>query len=123
MRYLFIAHSCFLDVFSDGTGILVVKFISILKDIERLCENNHVFWLLENTGSMFLEYKETICSLLGVGDSHYIAGASCSKLTISLINDSLKFQMAILQIHCYFLVKKCENPLHCKGFSHFINKK
>ena len=29
----------------------------------------------------------------------------------SLVNDSLKFQMAILQIHSYFLLKKCENPL------------
>ena len=28
---------------------------------------------------------------------------------------SLKFQTLILQIHCYFLLKKCENPLHCKG--------
>ena len=44
----------------------MVKFISILKDLEKLCENNHVFWLLENTGAMVLEYKETICSLLGV---------------------------------------------------------
>ena len=42
-----------------------------------------------------------------------LLGASCSKLTMSLINDLLKFQMAILQIHCYFLLKKCENPLHC----------
>ena len=32
---------------------------------------------------------------------------------MSLINDLLKFQMAILQIHCYFLLKKCENPLLC----------
>ena len=40
----------------------------------------------------------------------------------SLVNDSLKFQMAILQIHCYFLLKKCENPLHCKGFSHLSTK-
>ena len=30
-----------------------------------------------------------------------------------LVNNSLNFQMAILQIHCYFLLKKCENPLHC----------
>ena len=22
----------------------------------------------------------------------------------------------IVQIHCYFLLKKCENPLHCKSF-------
>ena len=27
-----------------------------------------------------------------------IPGPSCSKLTMSLVNDSLKFQMAILQI-------------------------
>ena len=39
-------------------------------------------------------------------------GPSCSKLTMLLVNDSLKFQMAIIQIHCYFLLKKCENPLH-----------
>ena len=100
---LYIGHSCFLDVFSDGTGILVVKFISILKDIERLCENNHVFWLLENTGSMFLEYKETICSLLGVGDSHNITGASCSKLTLLLFNDSLNFKWQ----YCKYTVIFC----------------
>ena len=41
----------------------------------------------------------------------HTSGASCSKLTTSLVNNSLKFQMAILQIHCYFLLKKCENPL------------
>ena len=33
-------------------------------------------------------------------------GASCSKLMMSLVNDLLKFQMAILQIHCHFLLKK-----------------
>ena len=49
-------------------------------------------------------------------------GPSCSKLTTSLVNVSLKFQTLILQIHCYFLLKKCENPLHSKGFSHFFNK-
>ena len=44
------------------------------------------------------------------------SGASCSKLMVSLVNDSLKFQMTILQIHVYtllFFVKKCENPLQC----------
>ena len=53
--------------------------------------------------------------------THIKPGASCSKLTISLVNDSLKFQMAILQIHCYFLLIKCENPLHCKAFF-FVDK-
>ena len=47
---------------------------------------------------------------------------SCSKLTMSLVNNWLKFQMAILQINCYFLYKKCEN-MQCKGFSHFFSKK
>ena len=51
------------------------------------------------------------------------SGPSCSNLTTSLVNVSLKFQTLILQIHCYFLLKKCENPLYCKGFSHFFNKK
>ena len=43
---------------------------------------------------------------------------------MSLVNVSLKFQTLIhvLQIHCYCLLKKCENPLHCKGFLHFFNK-
>ena len=41
------------------------------------------------------------------------AGPSCSKLMMSLVNVSLKFQTFILQIHCYFLLKK----------SHFFNKK
>ena len=39
----------------------------------------------------------------------HVLGASFSKLTMWLVNDSLKFEMAILQIHCYFLLKKCEN--------------
>ena len=43
---------------------------------------------------------------------------------MSLVNDYLKFQMAILQIHCYYFnEKKSENLLHCKEFSHFFNKK
>ena len=33
------------------------------------------------------------------------SGPSYSKLTMPLVNDSLKFQMAILQMHCYFLYK------------------
>ena len=36
---------------------------------------------------------------------------------MSLVNDSLKFQMAILQIHCYFFVEKCENAKDSHMFS------
>ena len=49
-------------------------------------------------------------------------GPSCSKLTTSLVNVSLKIQMLISQIWQYFLLKKCEKLLHCKSFSHFFNK-
>ena len=52
-----------------------------------------------------------------------ITGASCSKLTTSLVNVSLKFKTLIYQIHCYFLLEKCENLLQCKRFSHFFNTK
>ena len=34
----------------------------------------------------------------------YSTGPSCSKLTTSLVNVSLKFQTLILQIHCYLLL-------------------
>ena len=40
-------------------------------------------------------------------------GPSCSKLTTSLVNVSLKFQTLISQICQYFLLKKCEKLLHC----------
>ena len=41
----------------------------------------------------------------------FIPGPGCSKLTTSLVNVSLKFQMLISQIHQYFLLKKCEKLL------------
>ena len=49
-------------------------------------------------------------------------GLGFSKLTTSLVNVSLKFQTVISQICQYFLLKKCEKLLQCKGFSHFVNK-
>ena len=53
---------------------------------------------------------------------HVTSGPSCSKLTMSLVNVSLKFQMQISEIRQYFLLKTCEKLLHCKSFSHFFNK-
>ena len=45
-----------------------------------------------------------------------------TRLTMSLVNVSLKFQMLISSLIChYFLLKKCEK-LYCKSFSHFFNK-
>ena len=55
------------NLISDGTGMLLLKFVTILKDVEALCKGkNHVFWLLENTGSMLTDFKQIICTLLGV---------------------------------------------------------
>ena len=50
------------------------------------------------------------------------SGPRCSKLTMLLVNDLLKFQMVILQIHvhCYFLLEKREDPLHCKEIFTFF---
>ena len=53
----------------------------------------------------------------------YTSGPGCSKLTMSLVNVSLKFQMLISNITQYFLLKQCEKLLQCKNFSHFFNKK
>ena len=52
----------------------------------------------------------------------YKPGPSCSKLTTSLVNVSFKFQTLISNICQDFLLKKCEKLLHCKSFSHFVNK-
>ena len=50
------------------------------------------------------------------------SGPGCSKLTISLVNVSLKFQTLISQICQYFLLKKCVKLLQCKSVSYFFNK-
>ena len=51
-----------------------------------------------------------------------ISGSGCSKLTMSLVNVSLKFQMLISEICQYFLLEKYEKLLHCKSFYHFSSK-
>ena len=61
--------------------------------------------------------------ILSFSSNQYSSGPGCSKLTTSLVNETLKFQMLISQICQYFLLKKCEKLLHCKNFSHFFNKK
>ena len=52
-----------------------------------------------------------------------LSGPGCPKLTMSLVNVSLKFQTLISQICQYFLLKKFEKLLQCKSFSDFFNKK
>ena len=47
-----------------------------------------------------------------------ISGPSCSKLTMSLVNESLKFTSSDTQIRRNVLLKKGE----CKSYSHFFSK-
>ena len=60
-----------------------------------------------------------VASLWGMIILLKIPGHSCSKLTTSLVYDWLKFQMAILQIHCYFFVDKMWVAKH----SHILSTK
>ena len=64
----------------------------------------------------------TQCSPQEPNNTMHTSGPGCSKLTISLVNVSLKFQMLISEICQYFLLKKMEKLLQCKSFSHFFNK-
>ncbi|XP_052805320.1 DNA (cytosine-5)-methyltransferase 3B-like [Mya arenaria] len=51
----------------NGSGILVVRFVSLLRDVEALCKgSNHVFWLMENTAHMPNQYKEMVCHIIGM---------------------------------------------------------
>ena len=67
------------------------------------------------------ELSSLVTGLVSLTVQKYRAG--CSKLTTSLVNETLKFQTLISQICQYFLLKKCETLLQCKSFSHFFNKK
>ena len=49
--------------------------------------------------------------LLSPLDQYGRPGPGCSKLMMSLVNISLKFQMLISDICHYFLLKKCEKLL------------
>ena len=57
------------------------------------------------------------CLLCFLGNIFNRPGPGCSKLTTSLVNETLKFQMLISQICQYFLLKKCEKLLHCSLIS------
>ena len=48
-----------------------------------------------------------VSALLDVNCKRSLSGPGCSKLTISLVNVSLKFQTLISNIRQYFLSKKC----------------
>ena len=57
-----------------------------------------------------------------MSDKFFMSWGGFLKLTTSLVNVSLKFKTLILQIHCYFLLEKCENLLQCKDSHIFPTK-
>ena len=48
---------------------------------------------------------------------------SIVSLTTSLRHQLVSICQLNYQIHCYFLLEKCENLLQCKRFSHFFQQK
>ena len=74
---------------------------------------------------MFNNLTEQVVEQRPTNDSteEYLSGPSCSKLTISLVNDTLKFILSEKQICWIFWLKKCEYLLQCKSYSHFFSKK
>ena len=80
------------------------------------------FDLLDHMGAMDLVKSGSVIIQYLKG---FTSGPGCSKLTTVLVNETLKFQTLISQIHVcqYFLLKKCEKLLQCKSFSHFFKKK
>jgi len=54
----------------DGTGVFVVKFMSVVKYIEAICKGKtHVFWLMENTRRMNVKTRQFINCLLSVSET------------------------------------------------------
>ena len=49
-------------------------------------------------------------------ESSYLPSTMCLLPVVHnyQLTGSFKFQMTILQLHCYFLLKQCENPLQQK---------
>ena len=70
----------------------------------------HKTFLLRNKRNYFRIIAKTT-SFVAFGVINMVdcyPGPGCSKLTMSLVNISLKFQTLISKIHQYFLLKKCE---------------
>ena len=72
--------------------------IQLASSLDRELESFYTFPILVRDGGIPERTAYAAVSL---------TGTSCSKLTMSIVNDSLKFQMAILQIHCYNITNTC----------------
>ena len=77
----------------------------------------HKTFLLRNKRNYFRTIAKPT-SFVAFGVINNYPGPGCSKLTMSLVNVSLKFQTLISNKYQYFWLKKCE-----KLFSYFFSKK
>ena len=73
-----------------------------------ITEVGHLYFLLYlylsiSASFLYFQRQHSLYQSVQMG---FIPGPGCSKLTTSLVNVSLKFQMLISQIHQYFLLKK-----------------
>ena len=57
---------------------------------------------------IFLSYLTKFTNSNNVGGMDKFSGPSCSKLTMLLVNDMLKFTLSDMQICWIFMLKKCE---------------
>ena len=84
----------------------VRRYLLLLIFMITLYQSSHAWsgWRWENVMTIY-----TLSIWTGLSrQCRYRSGPSCSKLTTSLVNDSLKFTSNDMQIFWYFLLKKCE---------------
>ena len=102
-------NACDNTVYPDQTALIMICSVACTQQV-YLCT---IFILDIRMNSRIM-----VCSIV----SRYTSGPGCSKLTTSLVNETLKFQTLISQIFQYFLLKNCEKLLQCRSFSHFLTK-
>ena len=97
-----------LGSYSDSSGVRVIREDIAKYIAERDGQPSSPDDIFLSTGaSDSIKVVLSLCSL-------YNSGPGCSKLTTSLVNETLKFQMLISQIRQYFLLKKCLSFLQQK---------
>ena len=71
--------------------------------------------------NMLMDYRPLRTTLHIVNQGPVVQ--SIVSLTTSLRRHFVKYMPTTLSNPLLFMLKKCENPLQCKRFSHFFNKK
>ena len=83
--------------------IRIWHFMQIISDGDVVCSKFH-----SESQSVKLLWRMFGYKFIPEHCNHIYPGPSCSKLTMSLVNDTLKFTLSVTQILWNFLLKKCE---------------